>query len=85
MNTISLIDYGMGNMHSIAKALEHVGGKVQLVKKPEELTDSSRIVLPGVGAFRDCTAALKESGLGEASKRSVRKVFPTSASAWGCR
>ncbi|NOR72510.1 MAG: imidazole glycerol phosphate synthase subunit HisH, partial [Mariprofundaceae bacterium] len=53
----------MGNMHSIAKALEHAGGKVQLVKTAEELGNASRIVLPGVGAFRDCSAALKESGL----------------------
>ncbi|MDX8403743.1 MAG: imidazole glycerol phosphate synthase subunit HisH, partial [Mariprofundaceae bacterium] len=76
MNTISLIDYGMGNMHSITKALEHVGGKVKLVKKSEELTDTSRIVLPGVGAFRDCAAALKDSGLGEAIKEKCAEGIP---------
>jgi len=66
----------MGNMHSIAKALEHVGGKVQLVKTPDELSDSSRIVLPGVGAFRDCSAALKESELGEAIKEKCAEGVP---------
>ena len=76
MNTISLIDYGMGNMHSIAKALEHVGGKVQLVKTPEELANTSRIVLPGVGAFRDCAAALKESELGDAIKEKCAEGVP---------
>ncbi len=60
---IALIDYGMGNLHSVAKALEKAGGKVVLVKRPEELAQASRIVLPGVGAFRDCIGALKESGM----------------------
>jgi glutamine amidotransferase len=60
---IALIDYGMGNLHSVAKALEKAGGKVALVKKPEELSQASRIVLPGVGAFRDCIGALKETGM----------------------
>ncbi len=73
---IGLIDYGMGNMHSIAKALEHVGGTVQLVKTAEELGNTSRIVLPGVGAFRDCSAALKASGLGEAIKEKCTEGVP---------
>ena len=60
---IALIDYGMGNLHSVAKALEKSGGKVVLVKAPEELAMASRIVLPGVGAFRDCIGALRESGM----------------------
>jgi len=76
MNKIGLIDYGMGNMHSIAKALEHAGGKVQLVKTAEELGNASRIVLPGVGAFRDCSAALKESGLGDAIKERCDQGLP---------
>lgn len=71
-----LIDYGMGNMHSIAKALEHVGADVQLVKSPEQLDGVSRIVLPGVGAFRDCAAALKDSGLGEAVKEKCAEGMP---------
>ena len=60
---IALIDYGMGNLHSVAKALEKAGGKVVLVKKPEDLAQASRIVLPGVGAFRDCIGALRETGM----------------------
>lgn len=60
---IALIDYGMGNLHSVAKALEASGGKVALVSRPEELANASRIVLPGVGAFRDCIGALNESGM----------------------
>jgi imidazole glycerol-phosphate synthase subunit HisH len=60
---IALIDYGMGNLHSVAKALEKAGGNVRLVKEPEKLADASRIVLPGVGAFRDCIGALRETGM----------------------
>jgi len=63
---IALIDYGMGNLHSVAKALERAGGKVTLVSKPESLARASRIVLPGVGAFRDCIGALRETGMDEA-------------------
>ncbi|OIQ03979.1 MAG: imidazole glycerol phosphate synthase subunit HisH [Zetaproteobacteria bacterium CG06_land_8_20_14_3_00_59_53] len=63
---IALIDYGMGNLHSVAKALETSGGKVTLVSKPEPLAGASRIVLPGVGAFRDCIGALNQSGMDEA-------------------
>ncbi len=63
---IALIDYGMGNLHSVAKAVEHVGGRVHCVTSPEELNDCDHIILPGVGAFRDCIAALQKNGLNEA-------------------
>lgn len=66
MNHIALINYGMGNLHSVGKALEKAGGHVRLVDNPEGLADAERIVLPGVGAFRDCTAALAHTGLAEA-------------------
>jgi len=68
MSNIGLIDYGMGNMHSIAKALEHVGGDVSLVSEPAQLADCDRIVLPGVGAFRDCIGTLEAKGLDLAIK-----------------
>ena len=73
---IALIDYGMGNLHSVAKALERVGGKVALVKKPAELKSASRIVLPGVGAFRDCAAALAEIGMDAAIKAEIDAGLP---------
>ncbi|MDX8412651.1 MAG: imidazole glycerol phosphate synthase subunit HisH [Mariprofundales bacterium] len=56
---IGLIDYGMGNIHSVTKALEHVGGAVKLVQRPDDMHGCDRIVFPGVGAFRDCMATLK--------------------------
>ncbi len=73
---IALIDYGMGNLHSVAKALERVGGRVRLVRKPEELKGCARIVLPGVGAFRDCMAALKATGMDNALAERARAGAP---------
>jgi len=63
-------------MHSIGKALEHAGGTVRIVERPEELEDCERIVLPGVGAFRDCIAALKSNGMDEALKEQVEAGTP---------
>lgn len=73
---IGLIDYGMGNMHSIAKALVRVGGDVKLVDRPEALKGVSRIVLPGVGAFRDCISALNTNGLDAVLKEEVDRGTP---------
>lgn len=63
---IGLINYGMGNLHSVAKALEKAGGKVELVSDADALAKYDKIVLPGVGAFRDCSTALKDTGMGAA-------------------
>jgi glutamine amidotransferase len=48
---ISIMDYGVGNLHSISKGLERAGANVQMVEDPEELLDAECIVFPGVGAF----------------------------------
>jgi imidazole glycerol-phosphate synthase subunit HisH len=63
---IALVDYGMGNLASVAKALERVGGRVELVHEPAAVRRAGAVVLPGVGAFRDAAARLHESGLAEA-------------------
>ncbi len=63
---IAVIDYGMGNLRSVAKAVEAAGGDVQIVTKPTELDASDGIVLPGVGALADCVSALRENGMSEA-------------------
>jgi len=73
---IGLIDYGMGNLHSVAKALEKVGGQVELVQHAEDIKKYERIVLPGVGAFRDCMHTLNETGLADAIKETVSKGTP---------
>jgi len=73
---IGLINYGMGNLHSVAKALEKAGGTVELVSDADALKNYDRIVLPGVGAFRDCTGALKETGMDAALKESLAGGAP---------
>ncbi len=76
---IAIVDYGMGNLASIKKALEYVGAKVFLVNNPRELSRAEKIVLPGVGAFADGIGRLKSTGLFEELKKAVledkKKLF----------
>ncbi|CAG7856726.1 glutamine amidotransferase [biofilm metagenome] len=65
MSTVAVIDYGMGNLHSIAKALQHADANVdvRVVATGSEILSADRVVFPGVGAIRDCMQSLKQSGL----------------------
>jgi glutamine amidotransferase len=65
MKSVAVIDYGMGNLHSVSKALEHVanGTRVVVSSHGEEILGCDRVVLPGVGAIRDCIAEIKRLGL----------------------
>ena len=66
MQTVAVIDYGMGSLHSVAKALEHAGiAKVLVTADPAIIREADRIVLPGVGAIRDCMAEIKRLGIDE--------------------
>ena len=66
MQTVAVIDYGMGNLHSVAKALEHVGaGKVLVTSDAAVIREADRVVFPGVGAIRDCMAEIKRLGFDE--------------------
>ena len=63
MQTVAVIDYGMGNLHSVAKALEHVGaGKVLVTSDAAVIREADRVVFPGVGAIRDCMAEIQRLG-----------------------
>ncbi|ARU58171.1 MAG: imidazole glycerol phosphate synthase subunit HisH [Pseudomonadales bacterium] len=64
MNTIAVIDYGMGNLHSVSKALEHVApdARVLVTADPKTVLDADRVLLPGVGAIRDCMAEIRRLG-----------------------
>ena len=75
MTSVAVIDYGMGNLHSIAKALQHVPSNpvVQVTSNPDEILAADRVVLPGVGAIGDCMAALVTANLDQA----VRHVAAT--------
>ncbi len=60
---IALIDYGVGNLYSVAKALAFVGGEVKLTSDAADLKRADKMVLPGVGAFGDCMKNLQATGL----------------------
>ena len=61
MSSVAVIDYGMGNLHSVAKALEKVGEgvKIHVTADASTILAADRVVLPGVGAMRDCMGELK--------------------------
>ena len=60
-HAIAIIDYGMGNLHSVASALEHVSptSHVQITADPQDIRKADKIVFPGVGAIRDCMAEIR--------------------------
>ncbi len=65
MSSIAIIDYEMGNLHSIAKAVEHVAGEteVRVTSVPEEILSADRVIFPGVGGIGHCMEALQRGGL----------------------
>ncbi|PPK68620.1 imidazole glycerol phosphate synthase subunit HisH [Methylobacter tundripaludum] len=65
MSSVAVIDYGMGNLHSIVKALQHAAPEVEVVcvSDADSILRADRVVFPGVGAIRDCMQALNHSGL----------------------
>jgi glutamine amidotransferase len=73
---IALVDYGAGNVRSVHKALQAVGAEVQVARQPRVLHDAEKVVLPGVGAFGDCMAALQRAGLVTAIRRAVEEGKP---------
>lgn len=68
---ICVIDYGMGNLRSVSKALEKLGGEVVVSASPADLEKSEKIVLPGVGAFGDGSHELQKRGLFEPLKKAL--------------
>lgn len=63
--TVVVVDYGVGNLHSVVKAIEHEGGSVLVTSNPDEVRDAERLVLPGVGAFGDGMRELRQRNLVE--------------------
>jgi imidazole glycerol-phosphate synthase subunit HisH len=73
---IAIIDYGMGNLRSVQKAIEAVGSSADVTCDPERVRRASKVVLPGVGAFADAMAELRRTGLGEAFQEAVSSGKP---------
>ena len=74
--TVAVIDYGMGNLRSVAKAVEAAGATVRIVTRPAEIGDAAGLVLPGVGALADCVTALKAGGLDQAVAEWIKADRP---------
>jgi glutamine amidotransferase len=72
--SIAVVDYGMGNLLSVAKAIERVapGIDVTITSQPGEVDAAERVVFPGQGAMPDCMRTLRESGLEAAVRRAAR-------------
>jgi glutamine amidotransferase len=73
---VAVIDYGLGNLHSVEKALAHLGADVFLAESGSQLTGVDKIVLPGVGAFKDGMAGLRKASHVEAIKAAVAAGTP---------
>ncbi|CAH1229724.1 Imidazole glycerol phosphate synthase subunit HisH [Paenibacillus allorhizoplanae] len=66
---IAIIDYGMGNLHSVSKAVERLGYEAVVTGDPEQILAAEGAILPGVGAFGDAMEHLRETGLDEVVKQ----------------
>jgi glutamine amidotransferase len=73
---IVIIDYGMGNLRSVQKAIESVGHAAEVSSDPEHVRKASRVILPGVGAFADAMEELKRTGLDQAFIEAVKAGKP---------
>ena len=73
---LALIDYGVGNLYSVSKALAYVGGDVKITGAAEDIELADKIILPGVGAFGDCMKNLEATGLIPTIKREISAGKP---------
>jgi glutamine amidotransferase len=73
---VVIVDYGMGNLRSVEKGFQKVGVAAKVVTDPQAIDDAPAVVLPGVGAFRDCMRNLDRTSLAEPIVRSIQKGKP---------
>lgn len=73
---IGIVDYGMGNLRSVSKALEHLGAAVKVSGKAADIKKADKVVLPGVGAFGDAMREIRFSRLEDPLKEAVRQGKP---------
>ncbi len=73
---IVIIDYGMGNLHSVNKAMKYVGAEVEVTSEVTKIAKADKIILPGVGAFGDCMLNLEKYGLVPVIKETLASGKP---------
>ena len=76
MAVIAVVDYGMGNLHSVCKALEQAGATPQVTDRPHEIDQADAVILPGVGAFDPAMQHLRSRGLEAPMKQAVASGKP---------
>jgi glutamine amidotransferase len=69
--TIAVLDYGSGNLHSVSRALTHVGAAVQVCAQPDDIGGADAILVPGVGHFGQCVRALRDAGFAQTIRDAV--------------
>ncbi len=79
--TVAVIDYGMGNLHSVASALSHVAPEQRVVvtADPKVVATADRVIFPGVGAIRDCMAEIKRLGFDKLLREQIASGKPVLA------
>lgn len=73
---IAIVDYGMGNLRSVQKAIERIGHAARIVTRPDEIAAAEHLILPGVGAFRDAIQELQRLELVEPIREHIRADKP---------
>ena len=73
---IAIIDYQMGNLRSVQKGFERVGYQATITADPRDIEQADKVVLPGVGAFRDAAAELKHRGMWEPIRTTISENKP---------
>ena len=73
---IAIIDYGMANLRSVQKGFEQVGHRADIISQPEQIEQADKIVLPGVGAFQDAVATLRDKHLDQPILRHIDRGKP---------
>src|ERR1051325_9453029 len=73
---IAILDYDMANLRSVQKGFEAVGARADIIRDPARVKDYDKLVLPGVGAFKDAIATLNSRGLSEPIKAHIAKQKP---------
>ena len=73
---IAIIDYGVGNLFSLTASLKYLGAEVKVSSRREDIDKADRIILPGVGAFKDAKKKLDETGLAEVITEQAEKEKP---------
>ena len=76
MSRIAILDYGMGNLHSVARAVARVGGDALVASTPADAADAGAVIVPGVGAFGACVRALRDGGFDETIREAVAADKP---------